>query len=106
VKAEGNDLYCAATIGTGSHSGATLALRGIFVPHLCKESENSDQEPENYVSQQVLVGPSGGWVLGVATGWKMLEGEVGALVSNNHKVHNPPNVYISSDISNQIWTYI
>ena len=60
-------------------------------------SENSDQEPENCVSQPVLVGPSGGWVLGVATGWKILE-EVGALVSNNHN----PNIQISSDISDQI----
>jgi len=55
-------------------------------------SENSDQEPENCVSQPVLVGPSGGWVLGVATGWKILEG-------NNH---NPNNIQISSDISDQI----
>jgi len=39
-------------------------------------SENSDQEPENCVSQPVLVGPSGGWVLGVATGWKVLEGRL------------------------------
>ena len=44
-------------------------------------SENSDQEPENCVSQPVLVGPSGGWVLGVVRGWKILEGR---LASNNH----------------------
>jgi len=28
-----------------------------------KGSENSDPEPENRVSQPVLAGPSGGWVL-------------------------------------------
>jgi hypothetical protein len=56
-----------------------------------KGSENSDPEPENRVSQPVLAGPSGGWVLGVVRGWKILEGR---LASNNHNPDSDKFIYL------------